>query len=110
MQSILPLFDAFDARILAVHYEWARQSVRAHVSFTIAVERYVEDEHDALARRFDDLEDVDWHMQMLDADEGPKLAWFDFVIEARSVEACRWLHSRTSAVPAWFMDREDGHA
>lgn len=98
------LFETFDLRIDSVQYDYRRSTMTAGITFTMPIERFDEDTHEGLARRFDDVDDESWRIDVLDIDDGPKVAWFSFLVTGKTPEACRHLQRHIAPARFWFEE------
>lgn len=104
MLSLDELFDTFDMRLDSVRYGHRDRTMEAQITFTTPMATFDEEVHEGLARRYDDYEDADWRIGTLDIDDGPEVAWFIFVIAAKTPAACRDLQRRIPPASFWFEE------
>ena len=102
MLSIDPLFDAFSFQVQSVSYDKRNDKMEAYLLFTLPLSDTDSAKKEAIACSFDEYEDSDWKIEILDSDEGKDVAWHVILIQARGCEPCRYLQNKISTATFWF--------
>ena len=100
------LDDACDVELRAL--EIAGDSLEARLSLTIPIEGMdATTRESAIAAQneridpLDDISDADWKVEILDHDEGPRVAWWSVVVTARSPRAIAQLDVQLARRTSW---------
>jgi hypothetical protein len=96
------LFEGTSPAVKSFEYHFRDERIEAYIAFKVPHTLVPEDEYQTPISLLDKYHDADFKIEEVDSDGHDDYNYSVVLFEARTPEACRYLHEKITQTPFWF--------